>query len=78
MNRCEVCGSEKILIVPTLTHVKGAFGKCAGCALLQNLQAKRPSNLEGIVFDDYALVQDLNFEKLRRANVLLQIQQLLI
>ena len=78
MNRCEVCDSEEILIVPTSVNVKGVFGKCAGCALLQSLQAKRPSDLEGIAFDGYALAQDMNFEKLRRANVLLQIQQLLI
>ena len=78
MNRCEVCDSEEILIIPTPAHVNGVFGQCAGCALLQNLQAKRPSDLEGIAFDGYALAQDLNFEKLRRANVLLQIQKLLI
>jgi 2-polyprenyl-3-methyl-5-hydroxy-6-metoxy-1,4-benzoquinol methylase len=78
MNRCEVCDSQEILIIPTPAHVKGVFGKCTGCALLQSLQAKRPSDLEGIAFDGYALAQDLNFEKLRRANVLLQIQKLLI
>ena len=78
MVRCEVCDSEEILIIPTSANVKGVFGKCAGCALLQSLQAKRPSDLEGIAFDGYALAQDLNFEKLRRANVLLQIQKLLI
>ena len=78
MVRCEVCDSEKILIIPTLTHARGAFGKCAGCALLQNLHAKKPSDLEGIAFDDYALAQDLNFEKLRRASVLLQIRRILI
>ena len=78
MYRCEVCDSEEILIIPTPAQVKGVFGKCAGCALLQNLQAKKPSDLEGIAFDSYALAQDLNFEKQRRASVLLRIQRLLI
>jgi len=78
VNRCEVCDSEEILIIPTSANLKGVFGKCAGCALLQNLQAKKASDLEGIAFDGYALAQDLNFEKLRRAKVLLQIQKLLI
>lgn len=75
---CEVCGSAKISVIPSSTHAKNTFGKCADCALLQNFQTKKASNLEGVDFDDYTLVQDLNFEKLRRAIVLSQIKNHLI
>jgi 2-polyprenyl-3-methyl-5-hydroxy-6-metoxy-1,4-benzoquinol methylase len=75
---CEVCGSDNILVIPSPTYAKNAFGKCADCALLQNFQTKTASNLEGQDFDDYTLDQDLIFEKLRRARVLSQIENHLI
>jgi len=78
MDRCEVCDSEEIIIISSRANVTGVFGKCANCSLLQNLREKKPSEIEGKAFESYVIAQDLTFEKLRRAKVLLQIQKLLI
>lgn len=77
MSLCEVCYSRVagIALRPVTTTV--SYGKCFECGLLQKLDLKSPSELEGANFQRYLLAQDLTFEKTRRSNVLFQLQKLL-
>lgn len=74
---CEVCHSRVAEIVSRPAVKTGSYGKCSNCGLLQNLDLKRPSELEGVNFDGYLLAQDLIFEKKRRSTVLLRLQKIL-
>lgn len=77
MSHCEVCHSKVVRIVSKPSVMTGSYGKCLDCGLLQNLELKRPSELEGAGFERYLLAQDLVFEKTRRSTVLFQLQKLL-
>ena len=75
MSLCEVCGSNELISIATGAKSVGLFGKCLKCHLLQNLESKKPSEIEGTAFDGYAAAQDLEFEKIRRSVVLSQLKK---
>ena len=72
---CEVCESDGLIIIPISSSSEGFFGRCEKCFLLQNLDLKKPSEIEGIAFEGYAVAQDLEFEKTRRSDVLSQLKK---
>lgn len=77
MISCEVCDKDMTYIHISQKSMKRIFGRCKKCGLLQNIEKKLPSKIEGLDFGKYAQAQDLDFEKARRTSVLLRIRNLL-
>ena len=77
MITCEACRANKVFLVTTKAPTKRYFGRCFKCGLLQNIDKKLPSQIEGEDFEGYLEAQDETFEKIRRTSVLLRIRQIL-